>query len=50
VVVSIISLHEREALANEMLNTKHVTTKQVTLMRIELAIIDFDALREWDSD
>jgi hypothetical protein len=25
-----------------MLNTKHVTTKQVTLMRIELAMIDFE--------
>jgi hypothetical protein len=42
-VVCIISSHEREALANGMPKTKHVTTKQVTLMRIELAMnIDFE--------
>jgi hypothetical protein len=41
-VVCIISLHERFALANWMLKTKHVTTKQVTLMKIELAMIDFE--------
>jgi hypothetical protein len=41
-VVCINSSHGRAALANGMLKTKHVTTKQVTLMRIELAMIDFE--------